>query len=157
MDRDLPHSGDPLLQRALVAAEQAWRRGDLRDAQLLLELALRRARWRNDPAGMLSAGQLLGHVAYAAGDLEGACVYHLEVLGRSRALGLALGEASALHNLGLVAAAQGEPALAYELITAAATHYAALGHDQGTANAHANLERLATQWAQASGGDDERG
>ena len=106
---------------------------------------------------MLSAGQLLGHVAYAAGDLEGACGYHLEVLERSRALGLALGEASALHNLGLVAAAQGEPTRAHQLITAAATRYAALGHTHGAADAHTNLERLAAQWAQASGGDDERG
>lgn len=157
MDRTLPTCDDPLLQRALAAAEQAWRRGDLCDAQLLLGLALSRARWRNDPAGMLSASQLLGHVACAAGDLEGAYGHHLEVLAQSRALGLALGEASALHNLGLVAAAQGEPARAQQLITAAARRYTALGHAGGAAHAHANLEHLAAQWAQATSGDDERG
>ena len=72
-------------------------------------------------------------------------------------LGLPLGEASSLHNLGLIAAARGDVAHARRLISAVAARYETIGHAPGAAAARANLARLAEQWARQAGGADEHG
>lgn len=157
MEALLPPSDDPLLARALDAGAEAWRRGRLAAAWALLGQALVRAEARGDKAGLLSAHQLLGHVAYDAGDLDAAQAHHEMVLSQSQALGLPLGEASSLHNLGLISAAQGDEAHARRLISAAAARYRAIGHAAGAEAARANLARLAEQWARQAGGADEHG
>jgi hypothetical protein len=139
-------SDDPLLARALALGEQAWRRGEHARAGLLLGQALARAEARRDVGGALSARQLLGHLAFEAGELEGAAAHHRAVLEGSAHLGLALGVASATHNLGLVAAARGDEAAARQLIAEAAARYEALGHAAGAEAARANLARLEAQW-----------
>jgi hypothetical protein len=157
MEALLPPSDDPLLARALDAGAEAWRRGRLAAAQALLGQALVRAEARGDAAGLLSAHQLLGHVAFESGDLDAAQTHHETVLGQSQALGLPLGEASSLHNLGLIAAAQGDATRARHLISAAAARYETISHAPGATAARANLARLAEQWARQAGGADEHG
>ncbi len=157
MDLPVTPSGDPLLVRALASAERAWRRGDLARAGLLLGLALVRAEACGDAAGALGAHQLLGHVAFDGGDLEGARRHHRAVLERSGQLAIPLGVASALHNLGLVAAAAGDEAGARRLIADAAARYEALAHPSGAAAARANLARFAAHWARRLGGAEDPG
>lgn len=143
----LAPSNDPLLARALAAAEGAWRRGQLARARELLQFAVRRATLRADAAGALSAHQLLGHIAFQYGDLGGAESHHRMVLELSERHALPLGVASALHNLGLVAAARGEGASARDLVADALARYEALGHEGGAAAARTNLAHLVAHWA----------
>lgn len=83
-------------------------------------------------------------------------MHHRIVLEQRRTLGMALGEASALHNLGLVAAARGDRAAALQCIVEAATRYEAIGDEAGATVARTNLSLYEAHWARHSGGDDER-
>lgn len=144
-------SDDPLLARALGAGERAWRRGETGGAREILGLALERAEARGDHHGALSARQLLGHIAFEAGDLALAEAYHRTVLAQSRRLGLAIGRASALHNLGLIAAARGRRLRATRLLGVAAARYERLGHAEGARAARANLALFVDHWASRQG------
>ncbi len=147
----LPPVDDPLLVRALETGEAAWWRGNLVAAWRLIEQALRRAEACDNLAGALSACQLLGHIAFAAGELDAAQGYHRTVFVQSQALGLPLGEASALHNLGLIAASQGAQVEARQLIAEAAARYEALGHAAGATAARTNLALFDDHWISTGG------
>ncbi len=150
MSLSFPPTDDPLLVRSLDVATAAWHRQDFSQAYHLLQLALRRAETRHDTGGMLSTHQLLAHVAFDAGDLDNAQVHHQLVLERCRRLRLQLGIASAMHNLGLVAAARSNQPEARKLINEAIMRYEALGHESGATTARANLERLIKHWQRSS-------
>lgn len=141
---------DPLLRRALDSGERAWRRGSLLQARALLTLAWLRAEWRASRACALGVRQLLGHVALDRGEHDEAWRHHEAVLDGSAAIGLAVGAASALHNLGLVAAARGDEGAARQLIGQAIAQYEALGHDRGAESARANLAAWASTWGEGS-------
>lgn len=143
MSLPFPASNDDLLARVLDTAFRALQRGDLVVARLLLGRALARAEAGGDHAAMLQAHQLLGHVALGLDELAQARHHHRTALRGSRSMGLALGVASSLHNLGLVAVGEGRPWRARTLVAAAAAVYARSGHPEAAATAYANLERLA--------------
>ena len=84
----------------------------------------------HDWAGVLSARQPLGHVAFESGDLRLARVHRRAVLPQSRSL--------------------------RQMLCAAITRYEALGHDRVATPARTNLERLQAIWAGRLDEDDER-
>jgi hypothetical protein len=144
-------SDDPLLARALGSGERAWRRGATSGAREILSLALERAEARGDLHGALGARQLLGHLAFEAGDLALAEAYHRTVLAQSRRIGLGIGRASALHNLGLIAAARGQQQRARLLLATAAARYERLGHADGARAVRANLTLFVDYWGSRQG------
>lgn len=152
----VPASDDPLLVRALGAAERSWRRGKTAHASWILHMALVRAEARGDRSGVLATRQLLGHLAFEAGDYTVAEAHHRLVLMQSRAMGLRLGRASALHCLGLVAAAAGRQRRARRLFLVAVAHYERLGHAAGARAARANLALFIDHWSPLAGAADDQ-
>ena len=138
----IPLSTDQLLVRVFEAALRAWERGDISLTRQLLSRALERAEAKRDQAATLQAHQLLGHVALGQGNLEQARRHHREALQGSHAVGLQIGIASSLHNLGLVAACSGDQRRARALVNAAITAYTRNNFLEAAARARANLERL---------------
>lgn len=126
----------------LESGLRLWQAGQVEAAKGRLRLALSLAELVGSAAGALSAHQLLGGLAHAEGRLGAAWEHHSYVLTRSRALGLQLGVASALHNLGLVAAQQSDLLVARSLLDAAATAYLALGRRESADLVRANLAHL---------------
>ena len=141
----IPLSTDQLLVRVFEAALRAWERGDISLAWQLLSRALDRAEAQHDRAAALQAHQLLGHVALGQGNLEQARRHHREALQGSHAVGLQIGVASSLHNLGLVAACSGDQRRARALVNAAISAYTRNNLPEAAARARANLERLEVQ------------
>lgn len=119
-----------------------WRAGDLAGAWARLEAARERARREESLAALLSASHLLGGLAYARADLPAAREHHLFVLAESERLGLGVGVASSLHNLGLISAHDGDLAEARYQLLAAADRYERLGMPEAAAAVRANLTRL---------------
>lgn len=141
----IPLSTDQLLIRVFEAALRAWERGDISLTRQLLSRALERAEEKRDRAATLQAHQLLGHVALGQGNLEQARRHHREALQGSHAVGLQIGVASSLHNLGLVAACSGDQRRARALVNAAISAYTRSNFLEAAARARANLERLEAQ------------
>jgi hypothetical protein len=142
MSQSIPPSDDRLLAHALDAAFRALQRGDLAVARRLLDSALARALARDNSVATLQAHQLLGHVALSQGELRLARRHHRAALRCSRAMGLGLGIASSLHNLGLVAAGEDLPWRARTLMAAAVAAYTQIGKPEAADAARANLDRL---------------
>lgn len=126
----------------LEAGYRLWQSGQLDAAYGQLQMALARAEAARSAAGLLGAHQLLGGLTHSRGDLAAAWVHHSYVLRRSRALGLRIGVASALHNLGLIAGQRGDPLVAGALLDAAAATYEELGQSGGAALVRANLAQI---------------
>jgi hypothetical protein len=123
----------------LEAGYRLWRDGEFDAAQAQLEEAQRLAVAAGHLAGQLAAAQLLGNLAYDRGDLEAARRRHATALERCRALDLAVGVASSLHNLGLVAARMGDMAMARTHLIEAASTYVELGRSDRAADVRSNL------------------
>jgi tetratricopeptide (TPR) repeat protein len=119
-----------------------WRAGRLGEARAAFRAALERATQQGCVSGSLSARNLLGSLAYASGAVLEAEEHHQAVLAQCRQLGLRLGIASSLHNLGLVAALRGDPAVGVRLINRAITLYELLGQNDSAAAARANRAAL---------------
>jgi tetratricopeptide (TPR) repeat protein len=132
LDRALQGPGDvpaDLHARALVlAADLAWRNGDLVQAAKLSAESLGRFRDLGDDWGTAFAVMVLGHVAEGQGDPALAQAHFEESLARFQALGDTFFTASALFDLGELARAQGELTQASVLYEQSLALYRALGH-----------------------------
>ncbi|MGQ9928210.1 MAG: tetratricopeptide repeat protein [Chloroflexaceae bacterium] len=139
-----PSTGIPAMVASLLdKGAQLWLEGALSAAQTHLERAFEMAENTGSTAGRLGAMQLLASLAFACGDLEQCYALHSAVLSECRALRLDIGVASSLHNLGLVAACQGNFETARSMIVAAINIYTVIGRLDAAAAARANLQRLA--------------
>jgi hypothetical protein len=123
----------------LEAGFRLWQSKQFEAAQAQLRVALARAEAARNIAGELGARQLLGDLAHDEGDLAAAWHHHSYVLELSRSLGLRLGMASALHNLGLIAAQENNLLVAHSLLGAAIATYESLGRPESVGLVRANL------------------
>ena len=132
LNRALQGPGDvpvDLQARALVlAADLAWRNGDLVQAAKLSAESLGRFRDLGDDWGTAFAVMVLGHVAEGQGDSALAQAHFEESLARFQALGDTFFTGSALFDLGELARAQGELTQASVLYEQSLALYRVLGH-----------------------------
>lgn len=142
MDPELLRGLPTHVLRDLCASYRLWKEGNPTDARAALERTLTPAARADTPVALLSAHQLLGHIAYEEGDLSKASQHHRYVLHGSRSLNLLVGVASAQHNLGLIAEREGRIAEARLQIGEALRLYLQIGCESGAAAARANLARL---------------
>lgn len=119
-----------------------WRVGRLAEAQEHLQAGLAQATAQRCVSGMLSARSLLGSLAYVCGAFTEAEEHHRAVLAQCRHLGMRLGVASSLHNLGLLAAMRGDAGGAVRLIDRAISLYEGLGEHESADRARANRSAL---------------
>lgn len=143
------------LAAILDAGYEFWQAGRWEAAQEQLETARRLAEEAGQLAALLSARQLLGNLAFARGNLEAAGTEHSFVLAESERVGLAVGVASSLHSLGLVAAALGEYDTATKRLDAAAEAYQRLGMPEAAALVHANREHMSSRAQLESSNNDQ--
>jgi tetratricopeptide (TPR) repeat protein len=135
---------DPDLALALERGFRLWKERALSAAHTTLVAALREAERRGSVAGQLGALQLLGNVAFERGDTHASRSYHQRALAICRRHRLGVGVASSLHNLGLVAAAEGDGGRARALIAEAANLYQQIGTPAAAERARQSLRQLAT-------------
>jgi tetratricopeptide (TPR) repeat protein len=136
--RDVPQD----VLKELDAAYRLCLNGDLVSARARLLRTLTSAAQAATPFALLSAHQLLGHIAYAMDDMFEAYRHHRYVLHGSQVLNLTVGIASATHNLGLVAERKGNVQEARRQIAEALRLYEQIGRDSGANAARTNLARL---------------
>lgn len=142
MDNELRRGIPSAVARLLDEGVQLWREGALSAAQACLEEAFELANQMKNAAGRLGALHLLASLAFSRGDLERSRALHTAVLDESRARRLGIGIASSLHNLGLVAACQGDHDEARNMITMAINVYTMIGRADAAKLARDNLHRL---------------
>lgn len=126
----------------LEAGSRLWRAGALLEAQLKLEQALEDALALGNLPGQLSALHLLGNVAIDKGDLLAARTLHEAVLSMCRGHRMGVGIASSLHNLGLLAAREGQADEARRRIVAAINLYVQMGMPRAAHGARRNLRLI---------------
>lgn len=132
----------PEVIAALDAGIAQWRAGRLAEAEALFLAALEQAAAAQCVSGIVSARNLLGSLAYASGALQAAEEHHQAVLAQCRRMGLRLGVASSLHNLGLIAALRGDPAKGVRFIDRAISLYETLGRTDSAALGRSNRAAL---------------
>ena len=136
---------DQVRLRSRITADRglnAFRRGDLEDAQILAERAATTAAADGDPASEAQAANLLGLLARARGDLDAAQAQLRRSLELARGLGDAAAETSALNNLALALGASGDTEEALRLAGAALARSAEVGDRHREAALHNNIADL---------------
>lgn len=140
--------------RSRITADRglnAYRRGEMGDAQILAERAATTAASDGDAASEAQATNLLGLLARSRGDLEGSEAHLRRSLDLARQLDDAAAETSALNNLALAMAASGDTAEALRLASAALARSAEVGDRHREAALHNNIADL----LRAQGSDDD--
>lgn len=132
----------PDVRSPLELGYRLWREGAHSEARTKIEEALERAAVRGSINGQLSALHLLGNLAYDQGDLPASRALHEAVLAECQARRIGVGVASSLHNLALLAAAEGDGGRARAQIIEAINLYEQIGRRDAAARARGNLRRL---------------
>ena len=137
------------IDRLLVSGYTAMQFGRLQLAGAQLSAALAAAERCDSNAALLSALQLLGHLALRRGAGRDAAELHRRALAVCLRLGYLHGAASALHNLGIVALFGADEASAQYMIAVAYQLYGAVGDIAAQALTARNLLLLADVTATA--------
>jgi tetratricopeptide (TPR) repeat protein len=145
-----PPAADP--GAILRDATAAMRQGNLPEAAVLAASAEERFRARGDVDGRMRSGNLLGAVAWEAGQVKDAEQHFGTALELAHGLDDALMTARASNNLASVAHLTGRPDLAMSLYRTALLSYQRLGDRRGMAETSHNLGiafRQLEQWTDA--------
>jgi len=151
-----PPAADP--GTVLRDATAAMRQGNLRSAAALAATAEARFRARGDADGRMRAENLLGAVAWEAGQVGDAEQYFGTALELAHGLDDSLMTARASNNLASVAHLTGRPDLALSLYRTALLSYQRLGDRRGMAETSHNLGiafRQLGQWTDAERAAEE--